>query len=66
MALPSHLRKYDSLLDLLAEAVVRQIEAEKETPAGMRPSAGVDSSVTMKGSSDQHHTLSDSPTVKRR
>jgi hypothetical protein len=30
MPLPPHLRKYDSLIDLLAEAIVRQIEEENE------------------------------------
>jgi hypothetical protein len=38
VALPAHLEKFDSLLDLLADVIAGEIE-EEEAPAGTRPPA---------------------------
>jgi hypothetical protein len=36
LALPSHLARYDALLDLLAEQIAREILAERDSPAADR------------------------------
>lgn len=43
MALPAHLSRFDSLLDLMADVIAREIEegAQNKTPAGMALQAGV-------------------------
>ena len=38
MALPAHLQRYDSLIDLVVEQLVREIEAAAQSP-GARESA---------------------------
>ena len=45
MALPAHLAKYDGLIDMIVEQLVREIEncREIEPPAGSRLPAGADS-----------------------
>jgi hypothetical protein len=46
MALPAHLAKYDSLIDVIVDEVVREIEEggrEVETPASQPQLAGVES-----------------------
>jgi len=43
MALPAHLQRYDGLIDMIAQAIVRELErgTETKTPAAAHDRAGV-------------------------
>lgn len=49
MTLPAHLAKYDGLIDLLVEAIVREIEADSQTPETRKPRARPEQRGSLKG-----------------
>jgi hypothetical protein len=58
MALPAHLARYDSLLDLLAERLVAEVleGTDVKTPAGIHGPAGVCVSTSMDQQPDEYPT----------